>query len=510
MPGALLNFRPGSGRRPTAVPDVRNRRAIVDIGSNSIRLVVYEGDGRAPQALLNEKVLVGLGRGVAHGGRLDDADVERAVAALRRFTLLIEDIGVDTVDAVATAAVRDAENGSSFMDRVRGETGLSIRLLSGEEEARASALGVIAAIPGARGVMGDLGGGSLELVRVANGVVHQRLSLPLGALRLAALPDRGSTALTRRLAAALAEAGWDDIGQNEPFYMVGGSWRALAILDMHLTRHPLPMVHQYSMPPEEAGRLVRAVSQMSAKRLKAIPGLSASRVPTLPDAASLLTAVVRCVKPSVMIASAHGLREGLLYDALPPAMKPVDPLIAAARAEGARQGRFPEHGDLLDAWMGPLFEEDAPDARRLRHAACLLADVSWRAHPDYRAERGLDIALHGNWVGIDGRGRALLGAALYANFGGEEADRRLAFLDRLADPGAMARARQWGLAMRLGQRLSGGTVRGLLPGGLHADQGRLCLRLPSDQAALYGEAVIRRHKALAAMLGLTPELLVDG
>jgi len=507
MSGPLLSLVPGEA---PAAGTALDRRAIVDIGSNSIRLVVYEGDGRAPQALLNEKVLVGLGRGVARDGRLDEGDVERAIAALRRFTLLIADIGVDTVDAVATAAVRDAANGSLFIDRAQAETGLAIRLLSGEEEARASALGVIAAIPGARGVMGDLGGGSLELVRLADGVVHQRLSLPLGALRLAALPDRGTAALTKRLSKALAEAGWDGIGRDEPFYMVGGSWRALAILDMHLTRHPLPMVHQYTMPPEETGRLVRTVSQMSTKRLKAIPGLSPVRVPSLPDAAAMLAAVVRCVKPAVMVASAHGLREGLLYDALPPALQPVDPLLAAARAEGERQGRFAEHGDVLDAWMAPLFADDAPEARRLRHAACLLADVSWRAHPDYRAERGLDIAIHGNWVGIDGRGRALLGAALYANFGGEDVERQLAFLGPLADPAAMARARHWGLAMRLGQRLSGGTVRGLLSGGLHAADGRLRLRLAADQAALYGEAVVRRHKALAALMGLVPELLVDG
>jgi len=201
--------------------------------------------------------------------------------------------------------------------------------------------------------------------------------------------------------------------------MVGGSWRALARLHQALTDYPLPIVHQYVMAPLEAQRLVRALGQLDSKRIKALAAITSSRVGSLGDAAMLLAALARNLKPSSLVVSAYGLREGLLHSSLPEAVREIDPLIEAAREEGVRQGRFPEHGDLLDRWIAPLFNGEPPQLARLRHAACLLADVGWRAHPEFRAERGLDVALHGNWVAIDAAGRALLGQALFTHFGGE-------------------------------------------------------------------------------------------
>jgi exopolyphosphatase/guanosine-5'-triphosphate,3'-diphosphate pyrophosphatase len=359
--------------------------------------------------------------------------------------------------------------------------------------------GVLAAIPEADGIVGDLGGGSLELVRVGNGEVGEGVSIPFGVLRLAQMKLGSARALDRALAKALAKSGWKDKAEGKPFYMVGGSWRALARLHQTLIDYPLPIVHQYVMAPSEGQRLVRALGQLDPKRIKAVGGISTSRVNSLGDAAMLLASLARCLEPSALIVSAYGLREGLLHSSLPKAMQALDPLIEATREEGVRQGRFPEHGDLLDRWIAPLFADEPHQLARLRHAACLLADVGWRAHPEFRAERGLDVALHGNWVAIDAAGRAMLGQALFTHFGGEGV---CPIVNQLIGYDLAARAMRWGYAMRLGQRLSGGVPEPLESSNLSIENSVVLLTLRGEDAALYGEAVERRHKLLAQSLQL--------
>ncbi|WP_404712692.1 Ppx/GppA family phosphatase [Sphingomonas sp. MMS24-J13] len=471
--------------------------AIIDIGSNSIRLVIYEGEGRMPSILFNEKIMAGLGKGLARSGLLDTAAVERAVIALGRFRRLAEDMGVSSLRTVATAAVRDARNGPEFIARLNA-IGLPVELLPGREEAALAGHGVLAAIPDADGIVGDLGGGSLELVRVGNGQVGEGVSIPFGVLRIAALKLKSARELDRALASALVKVGWSDTAAGKPFYMVGGSWRALARLHMTLSAFPLPIIHHYEMTPAEAQRMVRALGQLDAKRIRSLAEISSSRIGALGDAALLLSALARRLAPSSLIVSAYGLREGLLHRSLPAHVRTLDPLIEATREEGMRQGRFAEHGDLLDRWITPLFANEPAGFVRLRHAACLLADVGWRAHPEFRAERGLDTALHGHWVGIDAPGRAMLGQALFTHFGGTgvpEIVRRLIGLEECAT------AIRWGLAMRLGQRLSGGVAGPLETSRLVLEEGTITLRLSGEDKALYGEAVERRHKLLADAFG---------
>ncbi|MDB5714086.1 MAG: Ppx/GppA family phosphatase [Sphingomonadales bacterium] len=477
------------------------RRAIIDIGSNSIRLVVYDGPLRAPAILFNEKVMAGLGRGLGETGMLAAGPVKTALRALERFRALTIAMGATTTRTVATAAVRDARNGSDFLAKVAA-IGLEVELLSGEAEATASGYGVISAMPEADGIVGDLGGGSLELVRIRSGKVCARVSLPLGVLRLAAVRASGRGALDRHVRKLLKKSGWV-IEKNLPFYLVGGSWRALARLHMHLEMWPLPILHGYAMPSIAAARMVRVLAQIGRKRLKEIVTIQSSRVPALVDAAALLAILVRSLESSTLIVSAAGLREGLLFENLSPEQRNEDPLIAAARESGARQGRFAEHGDILHEWIAPLFGHEATVDTRLRHTACLLGDVAWAANPDFRAERGLEIALHGNWVGIDARGRAMVAQALFTSFGGSGV---APVADALASPGDLVMAARWGLAMRLGQRLSGGVVGPLNASEIGTDTGSIWLKLDESGNGLYGEVVERRHRQLATSLGKTARL----
>jgi exopolyphosphatase / guanosine-5'-triphosphate,3'-diphosphate pyrophosphatase len=495
-----------------SVPMVTNaspRIAIIDIGSNSIRLVVYKGLTRTPAILFNEKVMAGLGKGLSPGGQLAADATNVAVTALARFALLCDSMGVDSMRAVATAAVRDAANGPAFIARVRAETGLDVEIIDGETEARGAAYGVIAGIPDADGVVGDLGGGSLELVRISGGEIHERLSLPLGALRLDAFRKTSRRDLSHEIDAGLKKLRWAALGRDKPFYAVGGSWRALAQLYMHLTDWPLPVIHHHVLPADSPERLVRTLAHISVKSLKEVPSISSSRAPQLPGAAAMLKAVTRRLGSSCIITSAYGLREGLLYQALSPAARALDPLLAAAREAAERSGRFSDGsdadvGEALLAFSDGLFPGETAAERRIRHAACLLADSAWRAHPDMRAEHGMDTALHGTWVGINSAERAMLAAALWVVNGGGWPGTGNEILARLATPVQLELARRWGLAMRLGQRLGGGAGDPLRAARLTRTDAVLELSLGRADAALYGEPVQRRHRALAQALGTEP------
>jgi exopolyphosphatase/guanosine-5'-triphosphate,3'-diphosphate pyrophosphatase len=404
---------------------------------------------------------------------------------------------------VATAAVRDASNAEPFIADVEA-IGLKVDVLTGEEEACAAGYGVISAIPDADGIVGDLGGGSLELVRVCAGEVHERVSLPLGVLRSRALVAKGEAQLSAYIDKIMRSAGWGQQRPSLPFYLVGGSWRTLARFHVRMTDYPLQILHQYEIPVAACRDIVWDLARIGPQQAKAMAAISASRLATLGDAALILAVVAEKLNASRLVISANGLREGLLFQQLTPAEQRLSPLIEAARAEGTRQGRFAEHGDLLNDWIAPLFADEDDASALLRHAACLLADVSWSANPDFRAERGLDIALHGNWVGIDASGRARVAQALFTAFGGGIAPPEL--LHPLATIADLQQAARWGLAIRLGQRLSAGLATPLRISSLTRGAKSLSLMLPHGEAALAGDVVERRLKNLATALGLAPKI----
>lgn len=477
--------------------------AIIDIGSNSIRLVVYSGSRRAPAIIFNEKVLAGLGSKLTETGRLSSKGQSRALAALERFSLLTDEFGVGQVRTFATAAVREASNGAEFMTEVK-RIGLNGEVLSAHEEARLAGAGVLSAIPEAHGIVGDLGGGSLELVEVAHGEVGKSVSLPVGILRI---PDsrKGEAFVSKALKNELAKTGLKKQAKGQNFYMVGGSWRALARLDIAATDYPLPIAHQYRMEPSRPKQL-RKLAMDLGKLAKAIPLLSPDRAPTMPVAAMILARVTQELKPRSLVVSSSGIREGLLYSALSRRERVLDPLIEAARDASVAVRRFEEHGDTLDAWIEPIFDDRAA-LKRLRLASCILADAAWQAHPDFRAERGVDLALHGNWVGADASARVLMAQALYSNFGAQELlpnPRLLA----LCKPEDVDSAYRWGLAMRLGQRLCGGVAAALAGTELRIVRDTLELSLVPKRAALAGESVERRLTRLAEAMGLNPAITI--
>ena len=473
---------------------------IIDIGSNSVRFVAYAGAERVPSMLFNEKVAAGLGRELATTGRLPPKAMDMAVAALARFRLLAREMKLKTLHTVATAAVRDAANGEDFLRAAR-EVGIEPTVISGEEEARLAALGVISAIPNARGVVADLGGGSLELTPVADGKPGKGISLPLGVLRLG--PQASAKSLVTTLRKALPPS-IQAAGAERTLYLVGGSFRAFVQLDLQLTEHPLPIVHGHALDQLRARQLRQTVRDLGPEELKRQFNLSTTRSQTLAAASAVLDALFRVLEPARAVASAYGLREGLLYDHLAPELREEDPLLAATLEAGEKLGRFGDHGAELDLWLAPLFPDDDSAALRLRLAACLLADVAWEAHPDFRAPWAVDIGARGNWVGIDAVGRTVIGRTLWTAFGGDGPfDPRLA---DLVEERVLDHAGQWGAAIRLAQRLSGGTEKLLGRTAIRLDGDEVVLALRARDRALYSDIAARRHRQLAASMNCTARL----
>ena len=469
------------------------QRAIIDIGSNTVRLVVYGGPARAPTVLLNEKVTAKLGKGLAEHGRLSDKAMKVALAALGRYAMLLKLRGVETVETVATAAARDATNGEDFLARVRA-LGLSPRLLSGEEEAVTSAMGVIGALPGAKGVVADLGGGSLELIHVEGGQSWHGASLPFGTLRLPGLRAEGPVRFSRGIVKALDAAEWH-CAPGEALYLVGGSHRALARVAMHAASWPVDDPHAFELSPEAALKTCRMV--LAGELPATIPGLSSSRRASLPDAAALLAVLVGELKPARLVFSAWGLREGLIYAALPPAEQALDPLLAGAVAFALALGEKPADAAAITGWTASVVEGDPT----LRLAATLLALVSLRIEPNLRAAHILDGALRKRWVGIDAPGRALIAACALANAGRPVP---IEELGRLAPAERLREAAGWGLAMRLCRRFTGLSPQALAGSTLTVDGNALVLSVTEPYAALFTDLAEKDLKALAEHLGLRP------
>jgi exopolyphosphatase/guanosine-5'-triphosphate,3'-diphosphate pyrophosphatase len=440
--------------------------------------------------------LAGLGTALDRSHRLPEAARAKTLATLRRFKLLLGHMKVKQAQVVATAAVRDAEDGPEFVREVE-RIGLPCEVLSAEEEALLAGEGVLSGIPEADGVVGDLGGGSLELVDVADGKANGGISLALGVLRLDASPS-GERAARRLLKAALKKSPLKSQARGRAFYMVGGSWRALARIDMLATDFPLPITHQYRMKPARAKELRKLVRALDPRLSSAA---APARLATSPVAAMLLELLVEELQPSQLIVSTYGIREGLLHSRLSANVRRLDPLIEEARDAGGGEHRFGQHGDLLDAWIAPLFD-DEPTMRRLRLASCLLADVAWQANPGFRADRGIEMALHGNWVAVNPAGRVIMAQALSANFGRDRLpDGRLG---QLCKEEQLKRAHCWGQAMRLGQRLSGGVGSVLKRTSLADVNGAVQLTVRRGEEALIGDQVQRRLVRLGELLGREP------
>jgi exopolyphosphatase/guanosine-5'-triphosphate,3'-diphosphate pyrophosphatase len=481
--------------------------AVIDVGSNSIRLVLYRIEGRAIWTVFNEKVLAGLGRDMAETGRLAPEGVAAALGALRRFRAVLDGVRPDEIFTAATAAVRDAADRLDFIGRVRGETGFKLRVLSGEDEARLAALGVAAGAPGSSGVVGDLGGSSLELTRLEAGVPGDGVTLPLGPFALGIGKITDVEALSLAASAVIAPVA--SRFQSETFHAVGGAWRNLALVNMNVTNYPLQVVHQYEMSAVEALDVSRFMARQSKGSLERIPGLTKKRAETLPSAALVLQSLIERLGVRRVILSAYGVREGLLFDAMSAEDRARDPLVEGCATLAARDTTSETFGPALEAWLSPWWTSlqplfDPERARVLLAAACRLATLGAHLHPDHRADLAFDLVLRAPIAGQTHRERAFLAITVFNRYTAATTNPEPEAISRLLSADQLMRARALGAALRLGCDLSGRSTALLGGSTLGQDRGELLLTVKGASGdMLLGEQTNKRAQQLASALGLT-------
>ena len=481
--------------------------AVIDIGSNSVRMVVFKGLRRNPKILFNERILCGLGRHVSVSGKMDEEAMISALSTLKRFAILCNDMKVDVVSAFATSAVRDASNGKEFLSLVHSNSGFNVRILSGEDEATYSALGVISGFPKTSGIVGDLGGGSLELIHIENDKILDRITLPLGPIRLLGDAKKLNTKQLKFIEQELNQVSWLKEGKDKPFYMVGGAWRTLTRLYLSTQDYGLKVLHGLEIEAPMMLNFCDIMAKKSPAEIDRVSKISKRRMPLVPTAASILEAVLSKTNSSNVVSSDNGVREGILYKMLNHKLRAQDPFIAACKDIADATGRFPEHASKLMKWMDPIFVGETQEETRLRYAVCMLSDSGWEGHPDFRAEKAFEEVFHGRFTGIGHRGRAIVALALYINYGGPYKSDVAKSAKVILNNEDKKKAQIIGLTLRLGQRLTGGTSHPLTYTQLKIDKKNVSLILPVRYFDLGGEVVMGRLASLAKNLGLEAEII---
>jgi len=482
-----------------------SRVGVVDVGSNSVRLVVFDGAARSPAYFYNEKILCALGAGLAETGTLNPSGRTRALAAIKRFQLLADDMGLPPLTAVATAAVRQASDGTDFCDQVEAETGLRIWVIDGAEEARLSAQGVLLGWPEAEGLVCDIGGSSLELAEVRDGQVGKRITSPLGPLILQGIKG-GKKAIRARISEEMANLVEQMGRDNKRLYLVGGSWRAIARLDMERCDYPLRVLHEYRMTPKSVRKTLNWIGENDIRDLQARTGTSQARMSLVPIASEVLKQLVRAFGPKEIAVSGYGIREGMLYEQMPDQLRRRDPLIEACRFAEAKDARMPGFGRALYSFIEPLFGAAKPARKRMIRAACLLHDVTWRAHPDFRAEVCFDNATRANLGGLAHGERIWLGLALLHRYKNSRDGSRFAELFELLDEKQLHQAEVVGKAMRFGAMFSVEAPQKMAKLKWQPKKKVLILSLTKRGAGLFGEVAEARFNSLAQTLGAETQI----
>ncbi len=480
----------------------KSHYAIVDIGSNSVRMVVYDQLGRAPLPRYVEKSLCRLGDGLAETGSISADGFRRTVEALRRFRAIADAMNVGRIDVTATEAIRRAGNGPDLAEAIKDASGLEVRILAGEEEAKYSALGVISGFFRPVGLVGDMGGGSLEIAEaVDDRVADHWTSLPLGALPVEALLKDGVGSAKTTIDSLLRSSLRPSLG-TPVFYAVGGGWRTLAKVHMAIEAVPVPVVHGYTLDTATLRAFAKRLARLPSAKLAALPGMPERRVRTTPAAALLLDRLLKRLKPERVVFSALGLREGWLYAQLSEAERYLDPIIEGARLIGLPQARVPEFAPALAEWTASLFPGEVAGETRLRVAVCALSDIAWRDDPDLRPEESFRRLLRLPFIGLDHAERVFIALAIHARYAGKPDAPWLEPAVSLLSPAARRRAQILGRSILLAYRLSGSVAEVLAKSKLKIGPGRLSLEVGAAARAPDSEVVTARLKLLAAAMGI--------
>ncbi|WBU54323.1 Ppx/GppA family phosphatase [Paracoccus sp. SCSIO 75233] len=502
MNGKAKNHDPFEGLFEDASARALSRVGVVDVGSNSIRMVIFDGAARSPAYFYNEKVMAGLGKDMTTTGKLNPDGIERGFEALSRFAALADAMKVRPMTVVATAAVRDAKDGPDFRKRVEKETGLKLNVIDGEEEARLSAQGVLLGWPEAKGLVCDIGGNSLELAELdGKGNVGRRVTSQLGPFRLQQVKG-GEDGLRKHIRGVMEKLAAAVGTDHDRIYLVGGSWRAIARLDMERTAYPMTVLHEYVMSPAAVEQTVNWIAKSDLQALRSRVGISNSRMELVPLASLVLRQLVETFRPRELAISSYGIREGLLYEHMSDTLRARDPLLESARFTEKQMARMPGFGKKLYQFLQPLFEDATPARDRLIRAACLLHDTTWRTHPDYRADACFDNVTRANMAALSHPERVFLGLSLLHRYKNSRSGASMAPMFAMLSDEELQSAEVLGKAMRFGAMFS---IKDPSEAGelkLSKKKDRLELTLTKTGRALFGEVAEARFQSLCKSMGV--------
>lgn len=496
----------GEAERPLDLTPERLRTmaedhiAVIDIGSNSVRLVVYDRLSRSPFPRFNEKSLCRLGEGLRESGELAADAMDRTLQALQRFTAISEAMEVTRIDVLATEAIRRASNGKTFVRKLKDATGLEVNILSGQQEATYSALGVVSGFYRPKGLVGDIGGGSLEIAEVADDHVGERLvSLPLGALPvLARLREAGIKDTRKEIDAELKNQLPPSTLVDPVLYAVGGGWRAIARVHMAQVQTPVRVAHGYELAAEEARDFAKQISKLDEAAVASLPNVPSRRVQTLAAAALVMERVLKHLKPQRLVFSALGLREGWLYSQVPEPERYRDPLIEGAQTMALLGSRVPEFAPALVRWTDTLFLAEGEPDRRLRVAACALSDIAWRDQAEVQAHQSFERLVRFPFIGVTHPERAFLAATIHSRYGRQADDPAVELLSAQQ----RQRAHVLGLALSLGYRFSGSVPAILDEAHLKIETDAVRMIIDDTRRMPDSDAVRTRLQQLAKALGI--------
>lgn len=466
------------------------RVGIIDIGSNSIRLVIYDELKRTPVPIYNEKVLCALGKGLANTGVLNPEGVELARHALRRFLTLGQNMDITALHVFATAAVRDAKDGKAFTEYLEKTYDIAVEIVDGPREAKLGAYGVCASMYKPNGITADLGGGSLELVKIDEGTICDNASLLLGVLRIID-ESKGDLDVMRALVQErFNELEWLANQRTKNFYAIGGTFRALAKMHICAKNYPFSMLHNYHVSAKPFASFLKSIIKMPPEKLEKQPGISRSRMSLIPGAALILEHLIRSTKASTIIFSASGIREGYLFDKLTPERRQTDGMIAACTEFALKGGRSAAYANELYTWMFPLISDETDEDRRLRLAFCLLSEVAVNIHPEFRAEWAYHRILYSAITGLNHRERVKLALALYHRYQFKLKHEWPSLT--LLKKGDFEWAQLVGTAANLGYHLTGSISGSLHKSSFIIDDTRVSLHLSGAMQDIMGDSIKRR------------------
>ena len=472
--------------------------AVIDIGSNSVRMVVYHSLKRVPLPVFNEKYMCALGKGLAKSGKLNAAGIKQAEIAIARFLVMANRLEVASLDIIATAAVRDAKDGAAWVKSLEKQFGIKVTVISGTREAELAAKAVLSSFHEPFGISADLGGGSMELAAVERDRIGEVASCHLGNLRVLDATDGKREKMEDLIRTELKTIPWLKEVQPPTIYAIGGGFRALGKLHIKKTQYPLNLVHEYAMSKRSVSQMCERLTSMSQSEIAALPGLSPKRVQTIVPTALVLQKLLSVTGAHEVRFSVSGIREGFFYDLLGPRVQKEDPLLASATDLAALIGRAGNYAKELYDWMSPLLGSEPATWQRLRMALCTLSELAWAIDPNFRANWAYHRIIQSSLKGIDHKERLMLALALYHRYQtrwkGDKSE--ISLLDE--------RERLWarcvGLAANLAFQLSGGRGGNLYHAKLAFHDSKVSLKLDADAAPLFTETVEKRLDGLGDAL----------